>query len=99
MTIPSIESVMAAPPTPEWAASVAPAGQVDFASMIGNGVAEVDRRIQVAENGVAAFATGSDIPPHQVMLALEDARMSLQFALQVRSRVVEGFQELMRMQL
>lgn len=98
MTIPPIESVMASLPTPEWA-SVTPTGQVDFDAMIGNGIAEVDRRVQIAENSVADFATGADIPPHQVMLALEDARMSLQFALQVRSRLVEGFQELMRMQL
>ncbi|KAF1004679.1 MAG: Flagellar hook-basal body complex protein FliE [Luteibacter sp.] len=98
MSLPPIQPIEAIP-SPEWAASASPVAQGDFANMLGQGVAEVEKRIQVAEEGVARFATGDDIPPHQVMLALEDARMSLQFALQVRTRLVEGFQELMRMQL
>lgn len=99
MTLPPIEAVEALP-APAWVTSTAQAGQPgDFAAMLGNGVAEVERRIHVAGDNVASFATGADIPPHQVMLSLEDARLSLQFALQVRTRLVEGFQELMRMQL
>ena len=98
MSLPPIQPVEALP-VPEWATPASPAAQGGFANMLGQGVAEVEKRIQVAEEGVARFATGENIPPHQVMLALEDARMSLQFAMQVRTRLVEGFQELMRMQL
>lgn len=75
-----------------------PTGQ-SFGSMLLSGVMHTDASIQAAERAVEAFALGGQTPPHQVMLALEEARMSLQFALQVRSRLVEGYQELMRMQL
>lgn len=99
MNIPPIESIEAPLVLPDINPAASPTTQGGFAGMLAEGVAGVERRIRVAEEGVAQFATGADIPPHQVMLALEDARMSLQFALQVRSRLVEGFQELMRMQL
>lgn len=99
MTIAPIEGVATALPLAELDPMQAATAQPGFASMLEGGVSEVERRVRVAEEGVANFATGADIPPHQVMLALEDARLSLQFALQVRTRLVEGIQELMRMQL
>jgi flagellar hook-basal body complex protein FliE len=76
----------------------APATQT-FGSMLVDGATGVDRALQSASSAVTVFATGADVPPHQVMLALEDARLQLQFALQVRSKLVEGYQELMRMQI
>jgi flagellar hook-basal body complex protein FliE len=60
---------------------------------------EVDRSISAANDSVTSFAVGDAVPPHQVMLALEQARLKLQFALQVRTQLLEGFQELMRTQL
>ncbi|WP_246797496.1 flagellar hook-basal body complex protein FliE [Burkholderia perseverans] len=70
-----------------------------FADWLVSGATQVDRSAALADDAVARFALDGSVPPHQVMLALEEARMSLQFALQVRSRLVEGYQELMRMQL
>jgi len=98
VTISAIESIASAaiPPT----ASLPPSQQAgSFGSMLLEGVTRTDASLQQAEQAVAAFAVGGEAPPHQVMLALEEARMSLQLALQVRSRLVEGYQELMRMQL
>jgi len=74
-------------------------GNESFASHILNAVDRVDAHIKAAETDAAAFAVGGAIPPHQVMLAMEDARMEFMWMLQVRSKLVEGFQELMRMQL
>lgn len=73
--------------------------QIGFGEMLMSGAMKADANLKVADQAMQAFALGGDIPPHQVMLALEEARMSLHFALQVRSRLVEGYQELMRMQL
>ncbi|WP_217590755.1 flagellar hook-basal body complex protein FliE [Burkholderia sp. GbtcB21] len=70
-----------------------------FETLLMDGVRNVDRALRTAEAAGAAFALGDDRPPHQVVLALEDARLKLQFALNVRARLVEGYQELMRMQL
>ncbi|MGH8038017.1 MAG: flagellar hook-basal body complex protein FliE [Pseudomonas sp.] len=72
---------------------------IGFGEMLMAGAVKVDGHVKVADQAAQAFAMGADIPPHQVMLALEEARMSLHFALQVRTRFVEAYQELMRMQL
>lgn len=84
---------------PTWQSNLTQHAQQNFASMLVSGLQHVDQSVSAANNAVVDFALGKDLPPHQVMMALENARMSLQFALQVRSRLVEGYQELMRMQL
>jgi flagellar hook-basal body complex protein FliE len=89
---------------PTWqtgltASPVSPGTQPGFGALLADGLQSVDTQLSTANAAVADFALGADLPPHQVVMALEQARMSLQFALQVRSRLVEGYQELMRMQL
>lgn len=56
-------------------------------------------RIQKADLLSTSLATGQPIPSHQVMIALEDAKIQLQLALQVRNKLLEGYQELARMQI
>jgi flagellar hook-basal body complex protein FliE len=70
-----------------------------FADWLAQGVHGLSERLGAANTMAAQFAVGGDLPPHQVVLALEEARLSFQLALQVRTRLLEGYQELMRMQL
>jgi flagellar hook-basal body complex protein FliE len=46
-----------------------------------------------------AFISGEDLNIHEVMLITEEAKMSLQLAVQVRNKLVEAYQEINRMQL
>jgi len=48
---------------------------------------------------VREFALSDSIPVHQVTYALEQARLSLSLMMQVRNRLLEGYQQLMNMQL
>ncbi|WP_333677800.1 flagellar hook-basal body complex protein FliE [Dyella sp.] len=80
-------------------ATSAPQPSTSFGAMLLEGAMRTDTSQQQAGKAMADFAVGGATPPHQVMLTLEDARMSLELALQVRARLVEGYQELMRMQL
>lgn len=93
-----IGAASAAGSTPASPAA-APADRQGFADMLLGGVERLDVTSSQAEDMVRRFSLGGDLPPHQVMLALEEARLTMQFALQVRSRLVEGYQELMRMQM
>ena len=95
----AIESATPAFLPPTWASSLSPTSTSPFGAMLTSALQHVDHAVQTADASMADFALGSDLPPHHVVLALEEARMSLQFALQVRSRLVESYQELMRMQL
>ena len=76
-----------------------PAPATSFARLLVEGVESVDQSIQEADAMSRAFALDDSIPVHQVTLALEQARLSFELLMQVRARMVEGYQEIMRMQL
>jgi flagellar hook-basal body complex protein FliE len=105
MSLPHVHAVGAISPVdpviargPEGPAP-APARGTSFSQMLLGGIDHVNQQLTEADAKVAAFALDDTIPPHQVILAIDEARHSLELMLQVRSRLVEGFQEIMRMQL
>jgi flagellar hook-basal body complex protein FliE len=59
----------------------------------------LNERIGGAEQSLVELASGQNSNLHQVMLDLEQAKLSFQLALQVRNRLLEGYQEIMRMQI
>jgi flagellar hook-basal body complex protein FliE len=63
------------------------------------GLANLNAQLVSAEQGVQKLASGNAENLHEVMLQLEQARLAMQVAAQVRSRVVEAYQEVMRMQV
>jgi flagellar hook-basal body complex protein FliE len=71
---------------------------VDFANWMTQQLNEVNGQIATAERSLVALAAG-DGNLHQVMLDLEKARTAFQLTLQVRNKLIEGYQELMRMQI
>lgn len=60
---------------------------------------EVNDTQVAAEDKTAAFVAGDDTNIHDVMIATEEAKMSLELAIQVRNKLVDAYQELNRMQL
>ncbi|TDT50613.1 flagellar hook-basal body complex protein FliE [Fonticella tunisiensis] len=73
--------------------------KVNFADVLKNALDKVNE-IQInAENATTELITGEATDIHQVMLATEEAKLSLELAVQVRNKLVEAYQELMRMQL
>jgi flagellar hook-basal body complex protein FliE len=79
---------------------VASQGQtVSFAELFFDGVDHVSQKVNATDALVKSFVLDDTIPPHQVMFALEQSHLSLQLMLQVRNRLVEGYQEIMRTQL
>jgi flagellar hook-basal body complex protein FliE len=75
-----------------------PAG-VNFADIIAQGVEHMEARVDHANEMVRAFALDDSIPVHEVTIALEEARIAVELAMQVRTRIVEGYREIMNMQL
>ncbi|HEX7814760.1 flagellar hook-basal body complex protein FliE [Dyella sp.] len=71
----------------------------DFAQAIGQGLDQVDASLAQADAAARSMAAGNDIPVHDVMLAMEQAHLKLQFAVEVRNRVVEAYQSLTNMQV
>lgn len=57
-----------------------------------------DMQVQ-ADNTTNAFVSGSETDISKVMLDTEQAKMSLELAVQIRNKLVDAYQELNRMQL
>jgi flagellar hook-basal body complex protein FliE len=45
------------------------------------------------------LATGEDVEIHEVMIAMEEADVSFRVAVAVRDKLIESYQEIMRMQI
>jgi flagellar hook-basal body complex protein FliE len=70
-----------------------------FAKMMAEGIAEVDAKLKAGEAGLQQLATGDVQNLHQVMIRLEESRLSFQLAMQVRNRLLEAYQDIMKMQV
>jgi len=57
-----------------------------------------DKQLNANEN-VQKFLTGEIQDIHTVMIAMEEAKLSMQLAVEVRNKLVEAYQELSRMQV
>jgi len=79
--------------------NAAPKPSQSFMSELMDGVQAVDAKIKNAEALARSFGTDDSVPVHQVVFAMEEARFSLEMMIQVRNRLVESGQELLRMQL
>lgn len=74
-------------------------GVGNFQKMLGEELNKVnDKQIQ-SENTTDKFIKGDDVDIHQVMLKTEEAKLSLQLAVQVRNKLLEAYQEINRMQV
>lgn len=79
------------------AAAVQPGAS--FADVLGAGMQQVEAKVATANGLVRQFALDDSIPLHQVTFALEEARLTVELAMQVRGRILESYRELMNMQL
>ena len=75
------------------------ASQAGFASILTDGMRAVETRLDSANDLVRRFAIDDSVPLHQVTYALEEARLAVELAMQVRTRLVESYRELMNMQM
>ena len=70
-----------------------------FGTAVTKGLQQVDSSLQASQADLQRLAAGDVSSLHQVMVRLEESRLSMQLVLQVRNRLLESYQELMRMQV
>jgi flagellar hook-basal body complex protein FliE len=76
-----------------------PADSNSFSSILGNLVSDVNTQQQTADQSVNALQSGGNVPLHQAVISMEEASVSFQLMVEVRNRLLESFQEIMRMQM
>lgn len=70
-----------------------------FASMFGRMVEEVNAKQIAASDAVSGMQGGQNVPLHQTVIAMEEASISFQLMVEVRNKLLESYQEIMRMQI
>lgn len=98
MSIQAIAPVLA-DAAPSNAIPIGRTPATDFANLIGEGLSKTDMSLKAADTQLRQLAAGADIPVHDVMISMEKARLDLMLVVEVRNRIIEGYQEMMRMQL
>ncbi len=82
-------------PTPRGRESV----DGGFADTLAQAIQEVDRAQKEANEQVEAFIAGEQENLHEVMISMNQARLYFQLMTEVRNRLLETYQELMRTQI
>ena len=86
----------------ELPAEAAPASRPDdgvFGAMFHDAVSRVQAYQAGAGEGVQRFLSGEDEELHKVAIAAQKADLAFDLVLQVKNKVVQAYQEVMRMQM
>lgn len=70
-----------------------------FMNMLKSKLDKVNEKQIKAEETTNSFLKGEETDVHKVMLDSEEAKLSVELAVQIRNKLVEAYQELNRMQL
>ncbi|MCL5961956.1 MAG: flagellar hook-basal body complex protein FliE [Chloroflexi bacterium] len=70
-----------------------------FQNVLGDVVGNLNKLQSEADSSAAKLAAGEPVELHEVLLATERATLGFQLAVQVRNKVVEAYQDIMRMQV
>jgi flagellar hook-basal body complex protein FliE len=80
------------------APSLRPAGTA-FTQQVSDGLQALNEQLLTSQVDLQRLAAGETRNLHEVLVRLEESRISLQLMLQVRNRVLEAYQDVMRMQV
>ncbi|MDO8299544.1 flagellar hook-basal body complex protein FliE [Lacisediminimonas sp.] len=75
------------------------AAGIDFGAWLKTQVAELNTSIANSDIQALDLASGQASNLHQVMIGMEETKLAFQLAVQVRNRVLEAYQEVLRMQV
>ena len=70
-----------------------------FAEVLKSSLDEVNTLQQKADAAINALATGDKMSLHETMIAMEQADVSFRLMMQVRNKIVDAYQEIMRIQV
>ena len=73
--------------------------QGDFGQMLQDAIKQVNNDQVASEQMTNKLVTGDVQDVHEVMLAAQKASLSLNLTVEVRNKVIESYQEIMRMQM
>jgi len=70
-----------------------------FSNVLGQMVHDVNAKQVASGDAVNGLLSGQNVSLHQAMLAMEEASVSFQLMVEVRNKLLDSYQEMMRMQV
>lgn len=95
ITPPAVASVAA----PVSAPAKAPGPATEFASLLSAAIDRVDQSNKATEGAIDRYLSGENEEIHDMVLATQRNELQFELFLQMRNKVVQAYQEVMRMQM
>ena len=73
--------------------------EISFETIVKNQIDKLNETQNKSNDSINSLLKGEDIELHQVMLTMEEAKISLQLAVEIRNKVVDAYNEISRMQV
>jgi flagellar hook-basal body complex protein FliE len=70
-----------------------------FTDLLGKAVQEVNTKQSAASDAINGLLGGQNVSLHQAMISMQEAYVSFQLMVEVRNKLLDSYQELMRMQV
>lgn len=102
MTLPAVNLTSMLPglsPTSVSGTTNTASSSGDFAKTLANAVDQTNNALQSADNMASTYAAGGPVSLDQLMIAEQQASLSLDLVVQVRDRAVSAYQSIMNMQI
>lgn len=72
-------------------------GAPSFADLVSDGLGKMNGQLVTSQQDLQRLALGDAQNLHQIMIQMEETRISFQLMMQVRTRLLEAYQDLMKM--
>jgi flagellar hook-basal body complex protein FliE len=69
-----------------------------FDSLV-SGIQDLNTKMAINQQAMESLAVGDTLELHRVIMSMESTKLSFDLALQIRNKVLDAYQELMRMQI
>lgn len=97
MDVKSIGSLLPIKPPSELPGAAPPEEGTSFGAVLKDSLSQVNHLQHEADQAIQELATGGKATLHDTMLALQKADLSFKLMMQVRNKIVEAYQEVLRM--
>jgi flagellar hook-basal body complex protein FliE len=99
MAITTVRSLGSIDPVRTYGLDQTQSQRPSFAKQLADAVTEVNRLQTERDDLVTDFVSGRVGEVHDVMTAAEEAQLAFELLLEVRNKLLESYQEIMRMQV
>lgn len=86
-------------PTTNSTTKTSSEGKPSFQNIISNEIEKLNNKQVKADEAIQGFISGEEVDLHNVMITIEESRLALELAVQVRNKCVEAYKEINNMQL